>query len=238
MIHIPGKETKKHISEALKIVFPGVKFSFRSSFDSVEVYWTDGPLPDEVERVLNRFESYTWVLDKTDYKRATGYEWKGQVYLGPEFLLASRTLSEDRRNILFLESKESWGQLKVFERYEIERDLIRQGILDGVSPRHCPDLMADKPVIDNRKKVENQVIPFPERRSEQREEVIEVNPIDEEIKQVSEEIEELRSELIRVASGIELIHKDVVSMSQSLDKLIVRFMQLKEKKSKKPTTDQ
>ena len=55
-------EAKKHIAEALKIVFPGVKFSMRSSYDSVYVTWTDGPLTIDVERVLNRFESYTRVV--------------------------------------------------------------------------------------------------------------------------------------------------------------------------------
>ncbi|MFB4321611.1 LPD29 domain-containing protein [Priestia sp. BR_2] len=156
MLNISGKEAKKHIAEALKIVFPGVKFSMRSSYDSVYVTWTDGPLTIEVERVLNRFESYTRVLCVTDYKKATGYEWKGQHFLGPEFLSTSRSLSDERKSILFreLETQGSqWGDLNVSERYEVERDLIRRGLLYGVSPRDCPDLLLDsKPVIDNRKK--------------------------------------------------------------------------------------
>ena len=92
MINISGKEAKKHVNEALKIVFPGIKFRFSTSYDSINVSWTDGPLVQDVERVLNRFVSYTYVYSVTDHYRVTGYEWKGEVFVGPQYLYTSRIL--------------------------------------------------------------------------------------------------------------------------------------------------
>lgn len=51
--------------------------------------------------------------------------------------------------------------------------------------------------------------------------------IESELKQVSKKLELLRKELERMAGSFELVHQDVVAISQSLDDLIVRYMQLK-----------
>ncbi|OOC64006.1 aspartyl-phosphate phosphatase Spo0E family protein [Paenibacillus ihbetae] len=48
-----------------------------------------------------------------------------------------------------------------------------------------------------------------------------------ELKHVSQELEYLRKELERMAGSLEFVHQDVVALSQSLDKLIVRYMELK-----------
>ncbi|MFB8378194.1 LPD29 domain-containing protein [Paenibacillus taichungensis] len=155
MINITGKEAKKHVAEALKIVFPGFKFSLRSSFDQVLVSWTDGPMETDVQRVLNRFESYTRVLCRTDYKKKTGYEWHGTHYAGPEYLDTLRSFSDEHRAALVeaAGSMKIWIDLNKTERVEIERELIRTGKLEGVEPRQCPDLLIDeKPVLDNRPK--------------------------------------------------------------------------------------
>lgn len=155
MKNITGKEAKKHVAEALKIVFPGFKFSLRSSFDEVLVSWTDGPLEQDVQRVLNRFESYTRVLWITDSYKCTGYEWHGIHYAGPQYLNVIRTLSESRKEVLIESAGTAtlWNNMNKLERVEIERELIRTGKLESVEPRHCPDLLIDeKPVIDNRPK--------------------------------------------------------------------------------------
>lgn len=181
MININGKEAKKHIQEALKIVFPGFKFSLQSKYDQVTVRWVDGPLTEDVERVLNRFESYTRVLCVTDYEKCTGYEWHGSVYAGPRYLDAIRTLSDDRKALLVAEagSMNNWLDLNKPERVEIERDLIRMGKLESIEPRNCPDLMVDeKPVLDQRRKAKpesepvvqkpafkNNVVHFPDQSS-------------------------------------------------------------------------
>ncbi|WP_127593242.1 aspartyl-phosphate phosphatase Spo0E family protein [Paenibacillus lautus] len=51
--------------------------------------------------------------------------------------------------------------------------------------------------------------------------------IESELKQVSKKLEILRKELEQMTSSFELVHQDVVAISQSLDKLIVRYMELK-----------
>ncbi|RCW41619.1 LPD29 domain-containing protein [Paenibacillus prosopidis] len=155
-ISIPGKEAKKHILAALKLVFPGFKFSLTSEYDSVLVSWTDGPLTPDVQKVLNRFESYTRVLWKTDYTEPTGYEWKGQLYLGPRYLSTVRRLSDERKAEL-IEYMAAGGadyyDAKVFERVDAEREMIREGNLDGFEPKNLPDLMRDAaPEIDKREK--------------------------------------------------------------------------------------
>lgn len=65
----------------------------------------------------------------------------------------------------------------------------------------------------------------------------EVISIESELEQVSKKLELLRRELERMASSFELVHQDVVVISQSLDKLIVRYMQLRnqEERIKKHT---
>lgn len=156
LITISGKDAKKHVNEALKIVFPGIKFKLSSSYDSIHVSWADGPLVQDVERVLNRFQSYTYVYSVTDFYRATGYEWKGSVFLGPQYLSTSRILSDIRRDVLD-EAAESqgmkWVDMNIPERTELEEELIGKGILKGRYPRNCPDLLRDsKPSVDERKK--------------------------------------------------------------------------------------
>ncbi|MBP1891307.1 chromosome segregation ATPase [Paenibacillus lactis] len=51
--------------------------------------------------------------------------------------------------------------------------------------------------------------------------------IENELKHVSDELEYLRRELERMAGSLEFVHQDVVALSQSFDKLIVRYMELK-----------
>jgi hypothetical protein len=167
-ISIPGKEAKKHIQEALKAVFPGFKFSLTSEYDSVRVSWTDGPLTPDVQKVLNRFESYTRVLWKTDYTEATGYEWKGQLYVGPRYLSATRQLSDERKAALIeymAEGDMDYFGAKVFERVDAEREMILEGKLEGFEPRQRPDLMRDTaPEIDKRvkKDANTGAVPAPE----------------------------------------------------------------------------
>lgn len=51
--------------------------------------------------------------------------------------------------------------------------------------------------------------------------------IESELERVSEKLERLRKELEQMACNFELVHEDVVRISQKMDRLIVRFMELK-----------
>ncbi|WP_054029131.1 LPD29 domain-containing protein [Bacillus sp. FJAT-28004] len=166
-ISIAGKETKKHIAEALKLVFPGVKFSYRSDFNSVTLYWVDGPLVPDVDKVLNRFTSYTRVLAHTDYTDSTGYEWKGELYVGARYLSTVRSLSEQRKGAIieYMDSIDgsSYANALKFERVDAERHLIASGILEGKTPADRPDLMLDEsPTRDERRPARVEPVKLPD----------------------------------------------------------------------------
>jgi len=61
MKYLTCAETAKLIRKDLKSQFPKIKFSVRSDTysggASIRVYWTDGPTPDQVENVVNVYES-------------------------------------------------------------------------------------------------------------------------------------------------------------------------------------
>lgn len=54
-----GKVVAKHLRKRFKREFPGTKFSIRSSYNSVDVRWLDGPDWETIERILRTFE-YGW----------------------------------------------------------------------------------------------------------------------------------------------------------------------------------
>jgi hypothetical protein len=54
--YFSGAETAKLMRLALKESFPGVKFSVRSDYNSVNVRWTDGPNAKQVEAVADNFQ--------------------------------------------------------------------------------------------------------------------------------------------------------------------------------------
>lgn len=63
-VYLSCAETAKHVRNALKLAFPGVKFSVRSSNysggASIDVRWKDGPLTKAVESVAKAFEGKTF----------------------------------------------------------------------------------------------------------------------------------------------------------------------------------
>lgn len=93
-------ETAKKVRKALKANFPGVKFSVRSSTysmgSSISVSWTDGPLSEQVDVVLNQFESASF-NSMEDYKTTKGYMYEGQLYNGADYVTGSRSLSSEYR---------------------------------------------------------------------------------------------------------------------------------------------
>lgn len=156
-VSISGKETKIHIRVALKAVFPSAKFSLTSDYNTVQICWTDGPTAPDVEKVLNRFVSYTRVLARDDHHKATGYEWDGVIYVGARYLNAVRRLSDERKQaiVTYMDASEeqSFANANVSERVQAESKMIAEGLLQGVPPLDLPHLMRDEPpVIDQRPK--------------------------------------------------------------------------------------
>jgi hypothetical protein len=50
-----AKDVAKIVKIKLSAAFPGVKFSVKSDYDSVDIYWTDGPCSFEVDKIAKRY---------------------------------------------------------------------------------------------------------------------------------------------------------------------------------------
>lgn len=53
----PTNTPAQNIRADLKKAFPGVKFSVTSDFNSVNVSWTDGPIQEDVNKLVKKFQS-------------------------------------------------------------------------------------------------------------------------------------------------------------------------------------
>jgi hypothetical protein len=99
-IYESAAETAKKVRTELKNHFPGVKFSVTSKEysggSSVSVHWTDGPRGEEVDQVLNRFESSSFD-GMIDLETTHGYEYQGKHYCGAHYVQGQRSLSNEYR---------------------------------------------------------------------------------------------------------------------------------------------
>jgi hypothetical protein len=111
----PAKETAKKIRAALKVAYPGVKFSVRTDVysmgSSVNVSWTDLPLTEEVEKVVNQFQSGSF-NGMDDYYETSGYVMDGKRYVGAKYLFCSRKLSEERKQLIKDWMKENYYEIE------------------------------------------------------------------------------------------------------------------------------
>jgi uncharacterized protein YggL (DUF469 family) len=111
----PAKETAKKIRAALKVAFPGVKFSVRtdvySGGSSVNVSWTDLPLTEEVEKVVNQFQSGSF-NGMEDIYETSGYVMDGKRYVGAKYLFCSRNLSDERKQLIKDWMKENYYEIE------------------------------------------------------------------------------------------------------------------------------
>lgn len=97
-------ETAKLVRAALKVEFPGVKFSVRSKTysggASITVSWTDGPTTADVTKVTRLYEgaSFDGMIDLKSYHRSLlttddgGFE---EVSFGADYVLTSRRISAE-----------------------------------------------------------------------------------------------------------------------------------------------
>lgn len=74
-----GTGAAKNIRIELKREFPGIRFSVRSRYDSVNVRWTDGPTAAQVKTVIDKYEEGSfngmediYEYDKTPFTEAFG----------------------------------------------------------------------------------------------------------------------------------------------------------------------
>lgn len=137
MIHESSAETAKKLRKELKKVFPDYPanhFSVRSSTysggSSVSVRWTDYPLEAEVNAVTKKYASASFD-GMTDMKTYTGYEYEGKRYNGADYILTSRDISDERREVALEFARDIFGEgnEKDWEYSrkirEVEQDLSR-----------------------------------------------------------------------------------------------------------------
>ena len=89
-----------NIRKELKQIFPGIKFSVTSdSFsggNSIRIGWTDGPLTDEVEKVVDKYEWGTFD-SMTDCAGSIDSQFI-DLYGGARFVSPSRSVSDEAYN--------------------------------------------------------------------------------------------------------------------------------------------
>lgn len=103
-------ETAKLIRKALKVKFPTVKFSVRSSMysggSSINVSWIDGPMTEEVNSVVKFYEgaSFDGMTDSKSYKSALmvfeGEEFPTEIHFGADYVFINRSMSSESKAIL------------------------------------------------------------------------------------------------------------------------------------------
>ena len=91
-----GGAVAVNIRRALKIAFPGHKFSVRTvHHGTVYVHWTDGPTLAEVESITDRHESghFDGMTDSYDYLRGDAAIF-GDLFGDTRFIFCTRDYSE------------------------------------------------------------------------------------------------------------------------------------------------
>lgn len=137
--------TAKLARKVLKVAFPGVKFSVRSSRyaggSSVDVTWIDGPLTSEVDAVVGNFHGsdFDGMQDLRTYRKAQHVDGLGLVEFGNDYIFTRRETSPELVAMVsaHVERKYAKGNGFDFEQtvYRIARvSRIVNGNLIGCEP--------------------------------------------------------------------------------------------------------
>lgn len=94
---LPAADSNRLMKKALKVAFPGTKFSCRMSrgtgYGNVHVDWTDGPTVEQVQEVTRRFEGQGFDgMTDSSYHKPTAIEVAGATFeSGLSLILLSRS---------------------------------------------------------------------------------------------------------------------------------------------------
>lgn len=99
--YVPVAETAKYIRADLKTNFPTVPMSVRSDSysggSSVDIYYTDGPSPDKVEAITQRYDD----IDRDP---------QGEILSGSNrYVFVKRDISPEVQSEVEAKVKKSWG---------------------------------------------------------------------------------------------------------------------------------
>lgn len=96
--YVSVADTAKEIRKAVKVAFPGQKFSVRSSSyaggASIDVAWVDGPAAKAVDDVVKTFAgaSFDGMIDLKSYHESVT-ETGERVHWGADFVFTNRSIS-------------------------------------------------------------------------------------------------------------------------------------------------
>jgi len=125
---LSAKEVAVEIRGQLKRAFPGQKFSVRSkSFaggSSVDIEWTDGPLTEQVNKVIGRWErrGFDGMTDSTFYRDPV--EWQGELVMTHCFVMCQRSWSLEYTRQRYEATLKKWGLTNAYE----EKSYISSGV--------------------------------------------------------------------------------------------------------------
>lgn len=120
-IHEEAKDTAKKVRKALKKAFPELPARhFRVTSDtyaggsSVSVRWTDYPMSNDVNKVINQYKSSSFD-GMQDLKVTTGYKDPddGKLYNGADYIIPSYSISSKRKEAIVKYMEDHYGE---FER--------------------------------------------------------------------------------------------------------------------------
>lgn len=111
-----GVEAAKNLRKDLKKHFPGVKFSVRSDYSSVNVTWVDGPTRAMVEEIANRYQcgSFNGMEDIYEYSNSPFTT----LFGGAQYVFCSRTLSEKLEAATFEKLRRRFPNAPTLEDYK------------------------------------------------------------------------------------------------------------------------
>ncbi len=85
----PGSKPAVNIRKELKREFPGVKFSVRSDYNSVRIYWADGPADAKVREITDKYNygHFNGMEDIYEYDRDNMFT---DVFGGAKYIFTNR----------------------------------------------------------------------------------------------------------------------------------------------------
>lgn len=114
--HSGGVEAAKNLRKDLKKHFPGVKFSVRSDYSSINVKWVDGPTRAMVEAIANRYQSgsFNGMEDIYEFSHSPFTT----LFGGAQYVFCYRDLSDELEAATFERLRRRYPEAPTLEDYK------------------------------------------------------------------------------------------------------------------------
>lgn len=111
-----GVEAAKNLRKDLKKHFPGVKFSVRADYSSINVKWVDGPTRAMVEAIANRYQcgSFNGMEDIYEFSHSPFTT----LFGGAQYVFCYRDLSDELEAATFERLRRRYPEAPTLEDYK------------------------------------------------------------------------------------------------------------------------